>query len=164
MSSAQAQTENRISPKPTTTPNRTTKTNQASPPSASTKAASTIVRCDLQSRPWMLLHSGPPIAGPTRTSPTDTWNTATRGTRGEAKTKPMPWPHSKPTKGVTHHEHKRGQSAQLWRGTKYNLLQVGNSADYGVYIWRWHVMSGSLPMHPLVDSLAADTGWPARLG
>ena len=105
-------------------------------PSTSTKVASTIVSCDLQSRLWMLLYSGLCIAELTRTSLTNTWNRGTRGTeeheehentrntrtREEAKKKSMPWPHSTLTKGVTHQEYKRGQSAQLWRGTKYNLL------------------------------------------
>ena len=49
-------------------------------PSTSTKVASTIVSCDLQSRLWMLLYSGLPIAELTRTSLTDTWNRGTRGT------------------------------------------------------------------------------------
>ena len=51
-------------------------------PSTSTKVASTIVSCDLQSRLWMLLYSGLPIAELTRTSLTDTWNRGTRGTEG----------------------------------------------------------------------------------
>ena len=49
-------------------------------PSTSTKVASTIVSCDLQSRLWMLLYSGLPIAELTRTSLTNTWNRGTRGT------------------------------------------------------------------------------------
>ena len=56
--------------------------NQASLPSTSTKVASTIVSCNLQSRLWMLLCSGLPIAELTRTSLTDTWNRGTRGTEG----------------------------------------------------------------------------------
>ena len=36
--------------------------NQASLPSSSTRVASTIVSCDLQSRPWMRLYFGLPIA------------------------------------------------------------------------------------------------------
>ena len=76
----------------------------------------------------MRLYSGLPIAELTRTSLTDTWNRGTRGpeeheeneehedtrntrntrTRGEAKTKSMPWPHSIGIKGATHLEYKRG--------------------------------------------------------
>ena len=91
-------------------------------PSTSTKVASTIVSCDLQSRLWMLLYSGLRIAELTRTSLTtrgteehveqrntrNTRTTKTRGTRGEAKTKSMPWPHSTGIKGATHLEYKRG--------------------------------------------------------
>ena len=51
-------------------------------PSTSTKVASTIVSCDLQSRLWMLLYSGLPITELTRTSLTDMWNRGTRGTEG----------------------------------------------------------------------------------
>ena len=34
----------------------------------------------------------------------------------------MPWPHATDTKGATHHAYKRGQSAQLWRGTKLQFV------------------------------------------
>ena len=81
--------------------------NQASLPSTSTKVASAVMSCDLQSRLWMLLYSGLPIAELTRTLLTNTWNRGTRGTEeheeqentrntrtwgtwGEAKTKSMP--------------------------------------------------------------------------
>ena len=74
-------------------------------PSTSTKVASTIVSCDLQSRHSMPPYSGLPIAELTRTWLTtrgteehvehmDTRNTRTTRTRGEAKTKSMPEPHS----------------------------------------------------------------------
>ena len=56
--------------------------NQASISSTSTKVASAIVRCELQSRLWMHLYSGLPIARLTRTSLKDTWNRGTRGTEG----------------------------------------------------------------------------------
>ena len=91
-------------------------------PSTSTKVASTIVSCDLQSRLWMLLYSGLPIAErlefrSRHVEQRNTWNRGargkrgtrgTRGTRGEAKTKSMPWPHSTGIKGATHFEYNRG--------------------------------------------------------
>ena len=63
-------------------------------PSTSTKVASTIMSCDLQSRPWMLLYSGLPIAELTRTSLKDTWNRGTSGTEG----------HEHGTRGTREHE------------------------------------------------------------
>ena len=100
---------------------------QASLHSTSTKVASHLVSCDLQSRLWILLYSGLPIANwlelrSRHVEQRNTWNREAQGkrkargheeheeyedtrntsSRGEAKTKSMLWPHS------THLEYKRG--------------------------------------------------------
>ena len=112
-------------------------------PSTSTKVASAIVSCDLQSRLWMRLYSGLPIAELTRNSLTDTWNRGTRGTEGHEE-------HEKDeehedTRGsqneinamATLHRYKRGHAPRIrkglkrptlaWNKTKCSLLQLHSS-------------------------------------
>ena len=75
----------------------------------------------------MLLYSGLPIAELTRTSLTDTWNRGTRGTEGHEENEKYEDTRRSQNEidaMATHLKYKRGYSAQLWRGTNFNLLQT----------------------------------------
>ena len=166
MSSAEAHTENWISLKPTT---KSKQNKQASLPSTSTKVASTIVSCDLQSRLWMRLYSG--WAAFRRTDKnllTDTWNRGTRGTDGheehekDEEHEDTRWSQNEINAMATLHRYKRGHTPRIqkglkrptlaWNKTKCSLLQsVCPISSTG-----W-VSSRCLPEHWLVQSFSRAT-------
>ena len=105
--------------------------NQASLPSTSTKVASTIVSCDLQSPLWMLLYSGLPIAELTRTSLTNTWNRGTRGTEEHEEHEKHEEHEEHEDTGrsqnginamATPHTYKRGHTPRIQKGPKRPTL------------------------------------------
>ena len=88
-------------------------------PSTSTKVASTIVSCDLQSRLWMLLYSGLRIAELTRTSLTNTWNRGTRGTEEHEDTRRS---QNEINAMATLYTYKRGHTPRIQKGPKRPTL------------------------------------------